>query len=395
MQAQPSQRDSGTNTRRRGPVGRLGGKYQGRLVPRRKVRRGYLGKAQAKGFSIHFEKGGVVSDSYCAYIGHGSCPQVIMRRLMLGCILKTIIRRLGMSISNCNQPLTFLTQNDQILIRIRINVETATEATIAYTLAANQPTFQAVLDGLVNAWVVAVQAQTFESSQEWVLVEAMFSPAGTGDLTAVRIPLENAVLSFSAVSALKVQNRSVPNADDDQSDEVDRIPVKGRIYEFQGSGTHFKRTALAAIGEVNFQPVGEKQDGIFTYSAGVAGGADVLKEPPIPYNFVRCKRASKVNCDPGAIKTSVVKTKRNVSLTSLLRYCVGTNEAAINSTTAVLQNMGNFNLVAMEKLIETSNSASTQVISLAYEVDYKVFGYLIPKLIDNTIGEHYYGTQPS
>lgn len=375
--------------------GRAGGTYKGRVRPKRKVRPGFKGKAQAKGFSLHMERGGTVNDPYCAYIGHGSCPQVVMRRVMLGCLLKIILRRMGLSFSNVVHPLTFLTIGDKFDLLIKLNQETGFITTISYTLTVNQPSFQSVLDGLVNAWVVAVQAQVFTSSVDWKLVEFRFDPAGAGDLTAVRVPLENARITFECESNLKVQNRSVPSAEDDADDEVDRIPVSGRIYRFNGMGSNFKRTAIQAIGEVNFEPVGEKQDGLYTYSAGVAGGADVLKEPPNPYNFVRCYGHGKVYLDPGVIKNSFIKYKRTMYLSTLLRYVVGTNEAAANSTIAVQQNIGKFNLIAVEKLIETSNTTPTQLISLAYECDLKVFGYIQTKLLDNTIGEEYLGTTPA
>nr|QKI28987.1 Cap [Forsythia suspensa CRESS virus] len=375
--------------------GRQNGKYMGRVRPTRRVRGGFVAKAQQKGFSIHFEKGGTINDPYCAYIGHGTCPQTILRRLMLGCLLKALIRRMGMSFSNCNQPLTFLTLGDQFIIRFRINQESATEQNITYTLPGNQPTFQNLLNGFVNAWVTSVQAATFKSSIDWLLVEAMFSPAGTGDLTACRIPLENATITFAAQSELKVQNRSVPAEGDDTNDEVDRIPLRGMIYQFSGNGTNFKRTALAAIGEVQFTPIGEKQDGIFLYGANVNGGAEVLKEPPHPYNFVRCKKYNSIRCNPGEVKSSKVNYKTTMYLSTLLKLIVGTNEDAANAAVSVLQTRGMFNLVAMEKVIETSSVASTQLIQLAWEVDYRIFGFISPKLVDNTIGEHYYGTSPS
>lgn len=375
--------------------GRASGRMGGRISPSKRVKGGFVAKAQQKGFSIHFEKGGRVSDTYCAYVGHGTCPQVILRRLMLGCIIKTLIRRLGMSFASTNQPLSFLTLGDQFIIKYRVNQETATETSITYTLAANQPTFQALLDAVVNAWVVQVQSLTFESSQDWKLTEALFSAAGSGDLTSVRIPLESASITFSASSSMKVQNRSVPSTDDDQADEVDRIPLKGKIYRFKGNGTNFKRSAVAALGEINFEPIGEKQDGVFTYSAGAAGGVDALKEPPLAYNFVRCQSTGSIGCDPGEIKTSVVRYSTTMTLATMLLLVVGTNESAANANISVLQTRGMFNLIALEKVMETSNTATTQLIDLAWEVDYKIFGFMSTRVIDNTIGEHYFGSTPA
>lgn len=375
--------------------GRSAGRWGGKLKPTKKVRGGFKAQAQQKGFSIHFEKGGSITDPYCAYVGHGTCPQVIMRRLLMGCLIKMLLRRMGLSFSTTNQPLTFLTIGDQVQLLVKFDQEAAGVQVVQYTLAANQPSFTTLVDGLVNAWVVTVQGTTFTSPTDWKFVEIRYNPAGTGDLTSVRVPLENAKITFEAQSTLKVQNRSVPAEGDDTTDEVDRIPVTGMIYQCSGAGTNFKRSAIGAIGEVNFEPVGEKQDGIFTYSAGVAGGADVLKEPPLPYNLVRVKKYNKIYVDPGSIKTSVVRIKKTMYLQTLLKQCVGTNEAAASSTVAVQQQLGMFNLVALEKLIETSNVASTQLINLAWEVDYKIFGFINSKMVDNTIGEHYYGTSPN
>lgn len=375
--------------------GRAGGTYKGRIKPKRRTKPGFKGKAQAKGFSIHMEKGGTVNDPYCAYVGHGCCPQVLMRRLMLGCLLKLLLRRLGLSFSNVAQPLTYLTASDKIEILFKLNAEDVNLQTCSLTLAGSQPTFQALLDLLVNQWVQAVQAQTFQSSIEWKLVEMRFEPNGISDLTAIRIPLENAKISFEAVSNLKVQNRSVPSAEDDADDEVDRIPVSGTIYRFKGMGSYFKRSAVGVLLEANFEPMGEKQDGLFTYSAAVTGGAVTLREPPLPYNFVRCISHGKVYLDPGVIKNSIVREKRTMYLSTLLRYVVGTNESATTSTTAIGSPLGKFNLIAVEKLIETSNVTPTQLISLAYEMDMKIFGYITTKFLDNTIGESYFGNNPN
>lgn len=375
--------------------GRVSGRYAGKIAPSKRVKGGFKAKAQAKGFSIHFEKGGAISDPYCAYIGHGACPQVIMRRLMLGVIVKALLRRMGISFSNVVQPLTYLTANDQVQIAFTTDPESGVQQSAVHTLGAAQPSFQGLLDGVVNAWVTAVQAVTGTNSQEWKLVEARFNPGGTGDLTSVRIPLENAKISFECSSQMKIQNRSVPAEGDDTIDEVDRIPLTGKIYQFVGNGTNFKRTANASLGEIPFEPIGEKQDGLFTFGAGAAGAAATLREPPLAYNFVRCKKHSRVYCNPGEIKMSMVNYKRTMYLQTLLRYVVGASEAATLTNTATQHHVGMFNLIAMEKVIETSNVPSTQPIQLAWELDYKIFGYLENKYLDNTIGEHYFGTQPN
>lgn len=377
--------------------GRSVGTYDGKMKVKRKFKpRSFKVKAQAKGFSIHFEKGGSVTDPYCCYVGHGSNPQVIMRRLMLGCLLKTLLNRMGMSFSNTVQPLTFLALGDSIDILIKENQENATVVVIGYTLPGAQPTFQGLLDGVVNAWITALQSATLGANpMNWKFKEIRYNPGAGSINVPARFPLENATLNYEAVSTMKVQNRSVPNDTDDQDDEVDRIPIKGYIYQFKGSGTNFKRTAASAIGEINFEPVGEKSDGIFTYSAGAAGGAVTLREPPMAFNFVRCLGHTKVYVDPGKIKMSVVKDKRSITLERLLRVCVGTDERAALSNVAVQQELGKFNMVSVEKLIETSNSTPTALINVGYEVDYKIFGYLTNRSVNNTIGESYYGSTPS
>ena len=43
---------------------------------------------------------------------------------------------------------------------------------------------------------------------------------------------------------MKIQNRSTNSVDDEQSDEVDNVPLYGRSYEGTGSGTLVDTPAL-------------------------------------------------------------------------------------------------------------------------------------------------------
>lgn len=390
-------RNTGTQSKRIATraMGRGHGTYSGPMKPIIKQGYGFLSKSQKKGFSIHFEKGGTITDPYCVYIGHASNPQVLMRRMMLGAMLKALLTKMGYAFTSVTQPLTFLFIGDKVEILIKSDQETSTVTNLSYPLAASQPDFQSLLDAIVNVWVIAVQGSTFESAINWKFVEIRYNPVAGSFASPARIPLEGATLSWQAESHLKLQNRSVPSADDDADDEVDRIPVTGYVYRFKGTGTNFKRTAAAVLGETNFEPVAEKQDGLFTYSAGVVGGATTLREPPMPVNFVRCNGFNRVNLDPGHIQDSRVKDKGTLTLARLLRMCVATDERAAMSAVAVQQELGKFNLISVEKLLETSNVTPIQLITIGYEVDYKIFGFLNVKHLTSTIGEHYFGTTPS
>lgn len=363
--------------------------------PSKPPKGGFKQLAQTKGFSIHVERGGVVTDPYCVYIGHGTCPHVIMRRLFLGSLLKMLLRRMGLSFSNCNQPINYLTAGDAINIKLRRDMVTSGETTITYTLVGAQPNFQALLDAFVNAWVVAIQGfpAPDNNSSYYKLVEINFNPNGTGDLTAVRIPLENAFMEFEAVSSLKIQNRSVPADLDDTTDEVDRVPLRGMIYRFDGMGTNFKRTALAAIGETNFEPIGDRQDGLFFYSANSGTTPTVsLREPPQPFNFIGTKGYNKVYAEPGQINYSTLKYKAKLNIQNVVKYLIGANELTSEYFKKELKRYGKFNLLSLEKVMETTyETTPTQLVTVGYESDYKVFGFIVAKNVDSTIGEHYVG----
>lgn len=371
-------------------IGTYKGRFTGKKPPKMKLKR----QSQKHGFSIHFERGGTVTDPYCAYVGHGTCPQQQMRRLMLGAMLKLVLNRLNIHFQTVDQPLTHLTSGDQIVLILKINTNTANQGSITVTLAANQPSFTALLNLFVQQWILFVQANTLQSGEQFVINEIRFNALGSGDLTSVKIPLENAKIVFECHSELKVQNRSVPAEGDDTTDEVDRIPVKGYMYTFKGSGGKFRRSAAAALGEINFEPVHNVTDGLFTYSAGAAGGAAALREPPLPINFSRLIRYGSAYVEPGSIKKSVLKVVKTMYLQTLVNRVVGFDESGAKPSQQ-LHETGEFAMLALEKLIETSNSETTQLVTLAYEVDTKIFGYIKPGNVSSTIGEHYYGTVPS
>lgn len=390
-------RTAGNKTVRRAPRSGMNSTVlKARRTKYVKRKRTFRSVAENRGYSIKYETGGTITDPYCVYIGHGTCPQVHMRRLFFGSLLKLMLMKLNLTPADCEQPMTFLSLGDIIRIQFQ-RTQLGLLDDFSYTLAAAQPTFTTVLNGLITAYEAKVNSIVttgglYEVNQ-WKFKECRYEPDGSGDLTSVRINLENAVLHYQAVSSFKMQNRSVPSAEDDQTDEVDRIPLTGKVYNGIGSGSGYKRTAITAISESSFEPVIERTNGVIAISANDTGKPLSIRDPVEPHNLMRVKRHAKVYMSPGSIKTSILIDKRSMHISSLFRNLIGISEA---DTVKNLSTVGKFCFYGLEKQLETVvGSTPTVLVQVAYEHDLQIFGYLEAKNTNSTIGEVFHGTEPT
>jgi len=158
-------------------------------------------------------------------------------------------------------------------------------------------------------------------------------------------------------STLKIQNRSVEVAGDDE-DDVDNVPLYGRTYEGNGSGMDSRNPRVLAAA-VDFYS--HKSTGMINV---IPGSSDMsLREPPLPNNFVGVKDSQKFSLSPGKIKTSILETHiKGTSLHRLMRTLYDpTNSGDVYRNTTY----GSYRVMGYEKVILAE--ASKLTTSIAYE----------------------------
>jgi len=194
-------------------------------------------------------------------------------------------------------------------------------------------------------------------------VEAQYTPLNG---TVQKVDLQDGKITFYSKSALKVQNRSVALAADNEADDVNNVPIYGKLYHGIGNGA--LQRSIDNIKFVNGPALAN--------NVAVAGDAFAnFSEPPDASEFTHVTKFMKAYFNPGQIKTSVLSFKTNINVSlffnTMIQYYTG------NSTEQYLK-IGIFRMFGLERVIAKLAGEDTPAMKIAYEIDFKIWGTLRP-----------------
>lgn len=213
-------------------------------------------------------------------------------------------------------------------------------------------------------------------------------------------------------SSLKVQNRTV-NAvgDDDDADDVDNVPLVGKIFKVKGNNVvnRSNRRILRGIGAGNvinndiilfdgiprqYPTLAAAGDAIHTQPLIANSTFNKPAEPMKSTDIVNCVKFSNINLQPGAIKTSVVTQSFKLPLSFVLELLCG-DGASAPTLQKYNPKLGYTAVMHLEKAIGSFTSS----VSIAAEVQYDIWCAITSKKeskYTNTIGMQVdYATYPA
>lgn len=275
---------------------------------------------------------------------------------------------------------------------IRINQyypSTATSTSVAstYTYVANN-TFDAIAETLARG----LQSTSDAFQAKYDSIE--FVPVAASKLSAVNFPLAYMKVSVRSQTFLKVQNRTVTVATDNESDDVNNVPIVGKLIKFKGNNLPWK------INRPYLQGIGASGIGGLTYNdialegrstravSNRTGNTDFtfIGEPsqgpffkpseiPQPWHFRNVVSHQKVRIQPGGIKTSAMKTQFQMSVQKYLMILLGTRGANEDKLVYSPQ-AGYCQCFFLEKLVGNSKTS----VLAAYEVELRLVTAITGKL---------------
>lgn len=340
--------------------GRLAGKYLGRRPPMRKARtrrgrrgRRVLRKTYKMAFrGLEYKREGVqaIQDDNCVYIGHHSTPIDPFFRYTVYTIMKKLLNKKGIDVSDLNiQQGEQLKAGDTISFRY-IQRPGLTPITITVNInIAN--TYLQLFDSMVNSLYSEMNNGILGYSSK--ILDINYNT--TGD--RVILVLVDASVSILTKSSLKMQNRSVAVAADNEADDVNNVPLSGKIYGGTGNALVFRSTWE------NPALVGNDTTGQMVRGAGAT---DQLKEPPQGYSFHNCNTVGKVRLQPGDIKTSVLTYRKTFKLDTA--FGIFSLNYVYNSDTNAVAKIGSFRVFGLEQVIAKTIDESG--VNVKWEIDF-------------------------
>lgn len=335
---------------------RAGGRRKTRRVLRRKkISRRFARKTLAEGgVEFQTETVGTVSDDDAVYIGHGSFAPQRLTQYLCYSLVKMILNRAGIVFSNWGQ--NAVQSNMQLNSTIAfVWRDTETDITNSFTVTcALLDTFTDIAERFWLAFYLEIDDGTI--SEKSVLLNIQFDQGNARDITKVN--LNNITFDIFSKDSLKIQNRSVPTAVDDEVTNVDNIPLSGKMY--MGVGNSFEAKNELANEDFVCNRI--------TNVLQVEANTDVyLREPPQPYYFKNAK-AVPVRLNPGEIKAHTIVYKKKMTLRKFITWAKGFwHNNSLQSDDLNRHDEGQVVMFGLEKVIGTG--ADGLGILIKYEVD--------------------------
>jgi len=354
----------GTQSRRKSNMSGKGaadsksaGKFGGMSRKGRKPK----GWQSSSGHSVTLETGDVLTNNDIVYVGHITAPRERVYNLAWQCIIKLLVTKMNKKINAFDDAISQngFNDGDVFQYRFRENAETTTVSQTAFTVAAG------------NTWSTAavyfaglIAANT--NASEWLPVDFSYVPvtAGVG-IYIQSIALDCLMLHFEIKSSLKIQNRTF-GANGDTSDEVDNVPLYGKSVGGKGTGVQARFPASSNPANI----VGSVDTGLIKQVNLGAGN----KEPLSGFFWPKSSVEGKAHLDPGQIKTSVLNTKRNISLrylTKLFQY------VPFGAAAPPLTSFGQYRFFQLEKMLDVGTTVS---IKVAFEINLFMGCYATTKM---------------
>jgi hypothetical protein len=328
----------------------------GSVVHTKKYKRNKQQKLSKRGILFHQEIGGTSISNDVTYMGHVTCPVKTVNLAVWLAIVKEFYIMCGADIGDLNDNMDTLL-GDTMTLQYSSTIGAGTNQTV-YTFggATSVYTLAVWLTDDVRPW----NSDTDVEYQFQNLIYAQ-PKAGTGTnfLHPVYMSLRDMDIHIIAKSHMKIQNRTVTVAADIEADDVDNVPIAGRIYEGKGTGmiTIVKKSNAPAAQPLFFA-------NITTGVIAITPASGPPLEMPEPDYFDKIDKVGNIKIEPGEIKHSYLNWTKSMKFNSYRKAVQPFQPDASNATN---KRLGTFRLFAIEKMIQYTTNAN---ISSVYMIDY-------------------------
>jgi len=331
----------------------------------------------------HNERRGTLTDSQCIYFGYNAIAlEQVNENVGRAIARHALFKAFGFNPSQMTQEINYSGVNGTNSLYLRFQWWEQDEGNT--TVNGNDNTIGTIIstfDTTDNNSIVSVgdwirdQLNRFTNSDTtaWLMhthtpLRMTVSRVSGSDVRRLHeVDLSSMRVHYYARANLKIQNRTVHDAVDDDRNDVNNVPLQGRVYSFPSDiKPKHSNSKFSTGGNGLFLMAGAIEN------AGLNGQASLWSEPPQKFHFQNCKAAHNVTMQPGDIKSDTMTVAYNLPLMKWLTMCNGhfaTGGALL--PTKKTGAPGRIHMVALEKAMSFGNA-----ISAVYEVDVKAGCYI-------------------
>lgn len=300
-------------------------------------------------------QGGIATSSRVGVLGHTSIP-VINARIVLWCaVLKKLFQKTGFSPTSLDQILPVLgTDIIELTWQEQEGTSPSGSAASITTIGAS------TIAGLASYFADATRTWNLENkdANKRSYLRMLFRyPAATpnGYLAPCGVNLQGAKLVLHGKSILKLQNRTVESAGDDEVD-VNSMPLDCIVFTGVGQGPLWRKEAAAN----NSFLASSSTSLIATEDLGLNRGVH-------KYEFDRVKKEQKLVMTPGQIRISTVQSKHTKEFAAMMNSFMP-NSAGAKANFGI----GNYKMYQYERTMDCL--IAPLPVTMGYDLQYTLKG---------------------
>lgn len=367
-------------------------KSAGFLKTKKAARKNALDIYAKKGAIMCTEVGGEKSNiltgkatSQCVWLGHSTYCESIWQQMICYALIKALFNKAGIMIGAFDQyiPAHFSTGGTcsyTMILWFKVAPGDITQS-VEYTWDSKSQVPNALVTQLTG-WLFNA-TDTNDQEQNISLSLHGRVPIAAGNETNIllsQLDLTRARVHLYVKQSMKIQNRTINTNGNDETDDVDNVPLYGRSYEGPGNGALYYPnidTYLTA-GASGQQPITASVTSALIApnqnATTFATLSPMYKEPPLPSQLTKVSKAGKLHLDPGQIKTSVITLTKSYGLQKLVQDMYAGSMTPGSTQERAFR--GNYRVFAVEKMIQNVATSDINQIRLAYELDSKYGCYI-------------------
>lgn len=345
---------SGTTTKTKRQSGSAGmstgpGRSGGFLKTRKKVSK--KSNKLSNGYCISAEYGGIGTSANVGVVGHCSVSLSALGRCVWGSVLKKLLESCGFDFDKTSSAFVGFYAADTITVTWQGH-EATTVSQEVYTAVGGES-----LEDLVDYFNDQARPYVQDNAvgDQVRFVNIFYEPSAEAGGNPRRgssqlLRLEDCFITFKSDCNLKIQNRTVVSAGDDEVD-VNNQPLFGKGYSGMGTGAEWRDVYPGSF-------VAHQTYGLIT---GDDGTITALEDVQDPNSFKGVTRTGKMKLEPGEIKTSTLVTSMRRSFNDCIVATYPTGNAI---TSLIRRKIGKYRFFIYEKMLDTGAEYN---IVLAFE----------------------------
>lgn len=333
-------------------------------------------KYSVPGFVEKLEWSGTVKDevNQVVYVAHTTLPAQTVAYATMKSLVKKLLIEAKHSIKNQKEIICagqYYYSQISLYYKVK-DGDVVTEKIFAITTST---TFEDVSNAMFNWFMSLSETSNLPNQLLFLRYYVNVALTGTALLLQAELDLSTAKIQLYGKSQLKIQNRTVTAASNNNADDVDNVPLDGRSFEYATNSTiyrDFGEPTTATVGAITTSPYFGVLPTFSAATGPVTTGTSMYADMPDRTQFIGCKKMAKTQLDPGTIKTSVLNDTVTMPLNKLISTIFGRKPNTGTGRTNQYW-IGRTRLFAWEKMINIAgDSASASAFNLACEHQYEV-----------------------